>query len=89
MKKMIRQTCFGMAAMMGILMLAGCGSGNTGSSNTSQTTAAAEQKADAGNDVESGSPSIEKTDACHHHIPGDRRPHPDAAGGDHESRRGK
>ncbi|MCB7318209.1 TRAP transporter substrate-binding protein DctP [Lacrimispora sp. 210928-DFI.3.58] len=60
MKKMIRQTCFGMVAMMGILMLAGCGSGNTGSSNTSQTTAAAEQKADAGNDVESGSPSIEK-----------------------------
>lgn len=47
MKKMIRQTCFGMVAMMGILMLAGCGSGNTGSSNTSQTTAAAEQKADA------------------------------------------
>lgn len=59
MKKTIRKTCFGMAVMMGILMLAGCGSGNSGSSGNTQTETA-ESKADEGKEQAEGSASAEK-----------------------------
>jgi len=59
MKKTRRQACLGMAAMMGILLLSGCGSGGRGSSDGAQT-AASEQTAAIESAEESGSGPAEK-----------------------------